>query len=94
MTTVLSTLPDYYFYLQHNRKVTKGTFLTYVQTMKNFCRYHGKKETKELLPTHIIRFVHSFERECQKKPGHKVAASTIYSHMIRLKAYLKRLCER
>lgn len=94
MTSVLSTLSDYYFYLQHNRKVTKGTFLTYVQTMKNFCRYHGRKDTKELLPTHIIRFVNSFERECERRPGQRVAKSTIYSHMIRLKAYLKWLCER
>jgi hypothetical protein len=68
MTTIIDTLSDYFFYLEHTRKVTDGTLLTYRQTLKDFCNLYGKKDTKELLPTHIIRFKnHLSVRPCIRK---------------------------
>jgi|GEM_PF-3731890 len=68
MTRVIDTLSDYFFYLAHNRMVTDGTLLTYKQTLTTFCKLYGKKDTKQLLPTHIIRYKKWLaEKPCQRK---------------------------
>jgi site-specific recombinase XerD len=99
MTTILETLPDFFFHLQHNRCVTPGTMLTYKNTMKQFCNLYGLKETKELLPTHIQRFKMQLAAKTrQRRDGNgnkkKMCESYVTNTMIRIKSYIKRLSER
>lgn len=94
MTTILDTLDNYFFYLQHTRKVTHGTLLTYKLSLKEFCFLFGNKSTVELNATHIIRFKNWLEsKQCERKKQ-KVSPWYVYSTMIRIKSYIKWLSER
>jgi site-specific recombinase XerC len=94
MTTVMETTNKFFFFLEHTRKVTPGTLLTYKQTIKEFCSMYGMKDTKNLIPTYIIRFRNTLlEKKCVRKPGKSLEPSTVYVTMIRLKSYIKWLGE-
>ena len=68
MTTVVETLPDYFFFLEHTKVVKPGTLLTYKQTLTLLCQLYGMKQTTELSPTHIRRWKkHLMTKKCQKK---------------------------
>lgn len=93
--TVNDTIQDYFFYLKYQKTATDGTIRTYRQTLRDFCHLFGLKSTKDLTGSHITRFKNYIStRPRQRKPKQTFQASTVYSSMIRLKAYLKRLSEK
>lgn len=95
MPKIIDTLPDYFFYLEHQRQVTHGTLLTYKQTLQEFCSLYGLKDTHSLLWTHIIKFKNLLAtRPCKRKDQKWLKHGTICSTMIRLKSYVKWLSER
>ena len=56
MPKVINTIPEFSFYLKHDRCITEGTLINYKQMLRYFCDMFAQKEAKDLLPTDVHKF--------------------------------------
>lgn len=90
---VIDTLGDYFFYLEHTKKIKKWTLVSIRTAMKHFCNELWMKDTKDLTITHIMRFESIINKKKQKLRWwwfSDLPLQESYKHtlMIKVKAYI------